>query len=94
MGHHYIPRYYLRQFSVNKKQRQVWMYDLDGSTPKRTSITNAANENGYYFESDEITMANQIEWPAQEPMQKLRRKIPLTSDERPQNGHLHQLPYS
>ena len=82
MGHHYIPRYYLRQFSVNKKQRQVWMYDLDGSTPKRTSITNAANENGYYFESDEIAMANQIEWPAQEPMQKLRRKIPLTSDER------------
>jgi len=58
------------------------MYDLDSSKSVRTSITNAANENGYYSTDDEIAMANQIEWPAQEPMEKLRRRSAIDLPER------------
>ena len=82
MGHHYIPRHFLRQFAADKSQRQIWMYDLDESKARRTSITNAASENGYYSTGDEIAMANQVEWPAQEPMEKLRRIVNLELDER------------
>ena len=82
MGHHYIPQHYLRQFSVDKKQKQIWMYDLANSRVVKLSIKNAASENGYYSAGDEIAMANQIEWPARETMEKLRRKANLELDER------------
>ena len=54
MGHHYIPQHYLRQFSVDKKQKQIWMYDLANSRVKTIDWCNAASENGYYSAGDEI----------------------------------------
>ena len=79
MGHHYVPQFYLRGFSVNNT---IWVHDrvekrTFGSQPKTV-----ANETNMYTEEIEQHLANAVEDPAKPAIEKIRERKRLTEDER------------
>lgn len=43
---HYVPQFYLREFSNNK--RQIWVFDKKTQRSFQTNISNVASESGFY----------------------------------------------
>lgn len=82
--HHYLPRHYLRGFALPEEPERIWVLDKDDDRSYVTSVENAAAENYYYAlpdddggqdtDSVEIFLANKIEGPAIEAIEKIREQ--------------------
>ena len=77
MGHHYIPRYYLRGFSPNFG-KQIWTYDRLKKSKFRANIVKIGQENNLYPEELETALAVEVEKPTNVVLDKVRNKIELS----------------
>ena len=80
MGHHYIPQQYLRHFATPSDRDKIWMYDkCHPNEPKLLPIVTVAQSPGFYTDSDERALSQNIEGPAQRPLDLLRNGQPVDS---------------
>jgi hypothetical protein len=81
MGHHYVPRYYLRGFCQNFED-SIWVYDRQESRKFKANIRKIANERKFYSNSLENTLSLEVENPANYILDKVRSRIPLSEEDR------------
>ncbi|MBM4037391.1 MAG: DUF4238 domain-containing protein [Planctomycetes bacterium] len=81
MGDHYLPRYYLRGFTL-EPGGQIWAYDKARLRKFRTAVKNVAMETGFYSREVEQLLANSVENPANQVLDKIRRFASLTSGDK------------
>lgn len=79
MGHHYVPQFYLRGFTVDNK---IWVHDRTHNRTFSSQPKTIANENNLYTEELETHLANSIEYPAMKAIEKIREKVLLDDSER------------
>ena len=82
MGDHYLPQYYLKGFTEKSDSKFIWVYERGGTKELRTQINNIANENKLYSREIEKLLANEIEAPANYVINKLRKLLPITQQEK------------
>lgn len=79
MGHHYVPRFYLRGFEADKR---IWAYDQQEKNKFCTQVKTVANETKLYSEELESHLANNVEAPAESAITAIRSKQPLNNKQR------------
>jgi len=79
MGHHYIPRFYLRGFTT---ENVIWVHDRLTDRSFFSQPKTIANENDLYTPELEQHLANSIEAPANVAIDKIRAKDVLNESER------------
>ncbi len=77
MGNHYIPQYYLRGFCPGFG-RTIWVYDKQKARKFQTQIKSIANICGLYPQELEKYLAEDIENPANQVLDKIHGREPLT----------------
>lgn len=82
MGHHYVPQEYLRGFEVPDEPGLIWMYDKVSRLFSKLPIETVVQEVGYYDGDTERELSETVEGPANSVLAKLRRREPLSSDDR------------
>jgi hypothetical protein len=82
MGHHYVPREYLRGFEDPNNPGKIWMYDKHSHRFAHTSIISVVQEAGYYTEDTERQLSTCIEGPAHKVLKKLRQGNSIDKNER------------
>ncbi|KEZ96760.1 hypothetical protein A11M_0113715 [Xanthomonas vasicola pv. vasculorum NCPPB 895] len=79
MGHHYLPQHYLLGFADGVK---VWGHDVRARRSFRTQVKSLANETGMYTEELEKHLANVVEGPAQDVIDRARKRLKLRDEDR------------
>ncbi len=79
MGHHYVPRFYLRGFANGEA---LWAFDKTLGSRFPTQVKSIANETAMYSDELEAHLATQVEDPAKPAITKLRAQQQLTPGER------------
>lgn len=79
MGHHYIPRDYIRGFSKSGDTDNIWMYDKLGEEFRYLPIKSVAQRKNYYKPEVERLLAELIERPANRVIKGLRESIHTVS---------------
>ena len=80
MGQHYVPQYYLNGFT--DLSSTIYQYEKGSSIILPTSTKSVANENHRWSEKTELYLANQIEAPANQVIDKIRYHTPITQSEK------------
>ena len=90
--HHYIPQYYLKGFSTPEDSSQVWAFEKETKRGFCANTSRVAQERYFYAIKDERGnvdkdsieqfLANNIEGPAVQVIDKLKRLLPITVDEK------------
>ncbi len=82
MGHHYVPQRYLRNFQDVARPGFIWMFDKVSRQCRQASITNVAQEAGFYEPETETDLNELVEGPATPIIDKLlRRECPTPADQ-------------
>ena len=79
MGHHYVPRFYLRGFAIAEA---IWAYDTVAERRFPTQVKSIANETGMYSDELEDYLATKVEEPTKPAITKLRTRDRLTPEDR------------
>lgn len=79
MGHHYLPQHYLLGFA---EQAKVWGHDMTKSRSFQTQVKSLANETDMYTEELERHLANAVEGPAQDAIDRIRNRIRIRDEDR------------
>src|SRR5262245_65364574 len=84
MGQHYTPQRYLEGFRdpTHPTKPMIWQFDKKHGKWASASIKKVANEPEYYTAQDEILLAQQIERPANQVLDKLRKRHAILDSER------------
>jgi hypothetical protein len=90
--HHYIPRFYLKGFTLKNEVDKIWVYPKNGDHPYVTNIANVALENHFYSTISENNtkdsntiedyLAQKIEQPANPVIHKMRHGSNITYKEK------------
>jgi len=81
MGHHYLPQYYLKGFTETV-DNMLWTYEKSSGVKFNTQIKSLANIKDFYSEETEQYLANDIEGPANEVLDKIRSRHLINDDDR------------
>ncbi|WP_228738894.1 DUF4238 domain-containing protein, partial [Xanthomonas euvesicatoria] len=79
MGHHYLPQHYLLGFADGVR---VWGHDVRARRSFRTQVKSLANETVMYTEELEKHLANVVEGPAQDVIDRARKRLKLRDEDR------------
>jgi len=79
MGDHYLPQHYLKGFAVNDR---LWIYDLELGRSRPGQPKSEANVNGLWPNELERHLAEKIEGPAQNVVDRIRQRRPIAHSER------------
>jgi len=82
MGHHYVPREYLRGFEDPNNPGKIWMYDKLSHRFTHATIITVAQEACYYSEDAEKELSGFVEGPAHKVLKKLRSGDSINGHER------------
>ena len=82
MGQHFLPREFLRHFACPGEPDLIWAYDKKRGKFKKLPIKNVAQAKDFYSAADERMLSHDVEGPAQEPLNRLRRGDQLTPEQR------------
>ena len=82
MGHHFVPRYYLRAFQDQVTPGHTWITSRRSAQPVLAPIANVAQARGYYDPAVEIDLHDLVESPANPVLDKLRAGEAITLEER------------
>jgi hypothetical protein len=82
MGHHYVPRYYLKGFTIPSNSDLIWRFERGTEKAIRTSTRNVAQENKLYSDEVEQMLAERVENPANIVLNKIRNFQPLNFDDK------------
>jgi hypothetical protein len=80
MGDHYVPRYYLKGFSLEGKR--IWAFDKEEKRAFATQVKSIANETGFYSSTVEQDLANQIEGPANQVLRAIRSRLAISQSDK------------
>jgi len=78
MGDHYVPRYYLNGFSKDGG-KTIWVYDKKDRRKFSTQVKSIANETSFYSPEVEQYLANSVEGPANNVLEKIRERAKITT---------------
>lgn len=81
MGKHYIPRLYLKGFTIPEKENCVWVF-RNNDEPFQSSIKKTAQARNYYPDELESVLANDVEGPANKVILKVREKQSINQNEK------------
>lgn len=81
MGHHFVPKYYLKGFT-DSTAKYLWAFENKCTKKFRVSIENIGHENDYYNEDIEQYLANEVENPANNVISKIRNRENITRHEK------------
>ncbi|MEN5206679.1 DUF4238 domain-containing protein [Stenotrophomonas terrae] len=79
MGDHYLPQHYLKGFAVNDR---LWVHDLEMRKSRPGQPKSEANVNGLWPSELERHLAEQIEGPAQDIIDRIRHRQPVAYSEK------------
>lgn len=79
MGDHYLPQHYLNGFAIDDR---FWVHDLDQRRTRRGQPKSEANVNGLWPDELERHLAEKIEGPAQDTIDRIRQFRPIEESER------------
>ena len=83
---HVVPREYLWWFRVpdpsGSSPAMVWMYDKVSRKWTMVPVHDAGVRKNFYRGEDEVGLADEVEQPAQRPLEKLRSGHQIDFDER------------
>ena len=82
MGKHFLPRFYLKGFTEEPGSLYLWVYEKGGKKPYRTNIKNVAQETKMYSDDTEAYLAQMVESPAAEVIQKICNLKTISVDEK------------
>lgn len=82
MGKHYVPQFYLKGFSETENSPYIWTYDKNSRRSFRTNIRNIAQETNFYSDDTEAFLANKIETPTKEVIEKIKNHLPISIDDK------------
>ena len=82
MGHHYIPRAYLRNFASVTDLDRVWMYDKKTGRTYHSLIKEVAQKPRYYRSDVENSLNTDVELPGTQAMKQLLQGQSLTDEGR------------
>ena len=82
MGHHYLPRYYLKGFLQNPQSRFLYQYEKGKGRAIKGSLENLAQENNLYSPELETRLNAEIEEPAKRILDKIRGKLRISETEK------------
>jgi Protein of unknown function (DUF4238) len=82
MGHHYIPRAYLRNFASVTDSDRIWMYDKKRGKTYHSLIKEVAQKPRFYKSDVEISLATDFEEPGTRAIKRVILGVPLSSGER------------
>jgi len=81
MGHHYVPRKYLKGFTEDCTDF-VWVYEKGSQRTFKANVTKVGQETGYYSPYVEEFLANEVESPGHGILQRIRERKPISADEK------------
>ncbi|MEJ2745700.1 MAG: DUF4238 domain-containing protein, partial [bacterium] len=81
MGNHYIPQYYLKGFCLNSDGR-IWVYDKKGHRKFCTNVASVANICNFYPGELERHLAEEVENPANNVLDKIRNRETLNKEDK------------
>jgi len=81
MGHHYVPKYYLKGFSENSGD-YIWVYGKRHRLKFKASLERVASQKRFYSQEVEQYLANKIEGPANKVLAKIRQHSQITDDDK------------
>ena len=79
---HYIPKEYLRHFASPNDSEKVHVFDKESERWMLTNVLNAGVWNDFYSDEDEKRLSDEIEFPANFALAKLRGGQCIDADER------------
>ena len=79
---HYIPKAYLRHFASPNDPEKVHVFDKESERWMLTNVVNAGVWNDFYSDEDEKRLSDEIEFPANSALAKLRGGQCIDADER------------
>lgn len=82
MGHHFLPRSYLRAFATKNDPDAVWIYVKGAPSPRRVPTRKLAQAKNYFTPEQEVWLAREIEAPANPILRQLRAGLPIGRDDR------------
>jgi hypothetical protein len=82
VGKHYVPQKYLRGFASPADTTRVWMYDKKVDSWSYAAISKVAQQADYFDPETESELAQTIEAPAHQILDKVRRREALSNAER------------
>ena len=82
MGHHYVPKEYLRGFAPVSMPDMIWLHDRQGGSPRLLPIAAVAQAPGFYDSAVEKALSEELEGPATPALQSLRAGHPLSAADR------------
>lgn len=87
MGHHYVPRQYLRGFEVRDEPGFIWMYDKKQLEFRKAPIAVVAQESDYYDADTEEQLNLLVEGPGHAVLGRIRCKQRLRLEDRMHLAH-------
>jgi hypothetical protein len=72
MGHHYVPKFYLRGFTQDDR---LWVHDRHTRRTFESQPKVVANENDLYTDELEQHLANELEGPAKAAIEAVRARV-------------------
>ena len=82
MRTHYLPRYYLSGFAQDNEPAIIWIYEKGKKEPFATQIEQVAIEKNMYPKDFETYLANDIEWPANSVLGKIRERKMISDEDK------------
>ncbi|KAF0208114.1 MAG: hypothetical protein FD171_1271 [Actinobacteria bacterium] len=82
MGHHTVPQEYLRGFASPAREEYVWLHARGDSEPRHVPIAKALQSRGFYRPETEVSLARDVEKPANAVLRKLAAGDSITDEER------------
>jgi hypothetical protein len=81
MGDHYIPKFYLKGFADTSRIAFIWVF-RNGNQPFITAIRKIAQEDNFYSKEIEQLLANEVEYPANKVIHKIRDQKSISQEEK------------
>lgn len=82
MRTHYLPKYYLKGFSTQENEEMIFVYSKNIEKVYKTNIINKGVINDLYPLKIENYLANEIEWPTNRIIEKIKKREALSKDEK------------
>ena len=84
MGKHYVPQKHLSRFGIKNRPNAVWMYDKKTRKWSDAAISKVAQQADFYSQDVEKALANEVETPGNNCVDKLLRRESFSDRERVQ----------
>jgi hypothetical protein len=87
MGYHYVPQYYLKSFTERLDSPYIWVYEKGSQRVFRAPVSRVAQQTGFYLDDVEVSLANEIERPANRVLEAIRNRHEIDGQQKKVLSH-------